>query len=123
MSTYGKKVCYDFPDWRLDVYGSGEDEVSLTEYSESLIKNGSLVFHKPVTDVYREMQKSSIYVMSSRYEGFPMVLLEASSVGLPCISFDIDCGPSDIIEDGKSGFLCTRWMCRRICGKAEEIDD
>lgn len=100
-----QKVCYDFPDWRLDVYGSGEDEVSLTEYSESLIKNGSLVFHKPVTDVYREMQKSSIYVMSSRYEGFPMVLLEASSVGLPCISFDIDCGPSDIIEDGKNGFL------------------
>ena len=53
----------------------------------------------------KEYLKNSAFVMTSKYEGFPMVLLEASSFGLPLISYDCYCGPKDIIDDGKNGFL------------------
>lgn len=61
---------------------------------------------KPFTrEIDKEYLNASIYVMSSYFEGFPMVLLEASSYGLPAIAFDINTGPSDIIKDSQSGFL------------------
>lgn len=61
---------------------------------------------KPFTkDIESEYLNASIYAMSSYYEGFPMVLLESSSYGLCPIAFDIKTGPSDIIENNKSGYL------------------
>ena len=95
----------DYPEWSLDIFGNGEAKDSLISTADSLVGNDSIVFHDPVENVYKEMLGSSIYVMPSRYEGFSLVLLEAMSVGLPCVSFDIDCGPSEMIENNKNGFL------------------
>lgn len=50
-------------------------------------------------------KSASIYAMTSRYEGLPMVLLEAQSYGLPIVSFDCKCGPKDIIDEGENGFI------------------
>lgn len=58
-----------------------------------------------VKEIEKEYLSASIYAMASYFEGLPMSLLEASSFALPCIAFDVNSGPSDIIEDGKSGFL------------------
>ena len=55
--------------------------------------------------LYSEMQKSAIFVLSSRYEGFGLVLLEAQAAGLPCVSFDCKEGPREIIDNGINGFL------------------
>lgn len=100
-----KKVVNDFPDWKLDIVGDGEEHDKLKELileyglenSVALVKT-----KKNIEDVYRN---ASIYAMTSRYEGLPMVLLEAQSYGLPIVSFDCKCGPKDIIEDGENGFI------------------
>ena len=54
---------------------------------------------------FLEMKKAKVFVLSSFYEGFPNVLCEAMHAGLPCISTRCECGPSELIDDGKSGFL------------------
>ena len=64
--------------------------------------------------------------MTSKYEGFPMVLLEAASFGLPLISYDCECGPSDIIQDGYNGFLIPEGnvikMADAICRIIKDVD-
>jgi len=94
----------NFKEWQLVIVGEGEFKEEL----QSLIKKKGLenCILKPFTkNIKRRYLNASIYTLSSYKEGFPMVLLEASSFALPCLSFDINTGPSDIIVDGKSGFL------------------
>ena len=92
-------------EWKLNIYGEGEQRDLL----EDLIKRYQLtqnVFLKSsVKDIGKEYLSSSLLVMTSRYEGLPMVLLEAQSYGLPIVSYACKCGPRDIITDGKDGFL------------------
>ena len=92
-------------DWKLHIVGEGD----LKSQIESKIKELNLsdsIKLKPFTkEVEKEYLSASIYAMSSHFEGLPMVLLEASSYGLACVSFDIKTGPRDIIEHQKSGFL------------------
>ena len=65
----------------------------------------SFILRGKTDRIDKEYLKNSAFVMSSRYEGFPMVLLEAASFGLPLISYDCYSGPKDIIDDGVNGFL------------------
>lgn len=99
------RVAHDFPDWRLDIFGDGPLRSELQAQIDSLGIAGSATLRKPVKNLYAEMAQSSIYAMTSVYEGFPMVLVEAASAGLCPVSFDIDCGPSSVIADGQNGFL------------------
>ena len=93
------------PDWKIHLYGEGELENKLrTQIAQNLLEN-SFIIHKPVKDIKKEYLKSSIYVMSSRFEGFGMVLIEAMACGVPCISFDCPHGPSFVIKHGKDGIL------------------
>lgn len=64
-----------------------------------------LRLHHDTIDIESAYLEGSIYVMTSRYEGFGMVLIEAMTCGLPCVAFDCPNGPRDIIEDGKTGYL------------------
>jgi glycosyltransferase involved in cell wall biosynthesis len=57
------------------------------------------------SDIYSKMRESSMYLMTSEFEGFPLVLIEAMSTGLPVVSYACPTGPKDIIDDGKNGFL------------------
>lgn len=101
-----KKIAKKYPDWSLDIYGEGElreelqKKIDESDLSNSIFLKGR---EKNIQDKYLE---ASIYVMSSRYEGFGMVLVEAQACGLPIVSFDCPCGPKDIISNGKDGFLC-----------------
>ena len=99
------KVCPDFPLWNLKIYGQGNRK----EEFEKMIRELHLeerielcgVTHTP----FLEMKKAKIFVLSSFFEGFPNVLCEAMYAGLPCIATRCECGPSELIDNGKNGFL------------------
>lgn len=94
----------NFPDWKLKIAGDGELREELTTQISNHGLNDKIELLGVRQDIVAILQESSIYVMSSRYEGFPMVLLEAMSCGVPAVSFDCPCGPRNIIKEN-CGFL------------------
>ena len=93
------------PDWTLNVYGSGELHDDVVRWIQERHLSGSMILHDPVDNIMDKYLESSIFVMSSRYEAFPMVLLEAMACGVPCVSFDCPYGPRNIIRSGEDGLL------------------
>ncbi|MDO7537550.1 glycosyltransferase family 4 protein [Acinetobacter pittii] len=99
------QVCHQNKDWILRIVGSGEDEKALKEQSQRLGVLNRIDFVPATKNVEHYYKTSSFYCMSSRFEGLPMVLLEAQSFGLPLVAFNCNTGPSDIIENGVNGYL------------------
>jgi glycosyltransferase involved in cell wall biosynthesis len=93
------------PHWTIKIIGSGALKEKLQHKVIELGLRDKIVFANPIKDIVQEYLESSIYVMSSRYEGFPMVLIEAKACGLPCISFNCPEGPAEIIANNEDGFL------------------
>jgi glycosyltransferase involved in cell wall biosynthesis len=96
------------PDWRLRLRGTGR----LRERLETLIDDhgldGVVTLEGPAEDIGADMAKASLFVLSSRFEGFPLILIEAMSKGMGVVSFDCPTGPSDIVEDHRNGLLVPR---------------
>ncbi|TGY46118.1 glycosyltransferase family 4 protein [Clostridium perfringens] len=91
-------------NWNLKIVGSGEEEKSLKSIIKKLnLVNVELINHTKEIEKY--YKNAACYILSSRYEGFPMVILEAESFGLPIISFDCKTGPAEMIIDGENGYL------------------
>ncbi|MRX67430.1 Glycosyltransferase involved in cell wall bisynthesis [Flavobacterium resistens] len=98
-----KKITKKHSDWTLDIYTDEVDALQIITTDLKLDSNINIFgFVKNIEEKYSE---SSIYAMTSRSEGFPMVLLEAMASGLPCIAFDCPIGPKTIIKNGENGFL------------------
>lgn len=100
-----KLISNHFPDWKLEIYGTINKSMGLYELASKLEIQDSVTFYPPVKNIGEKYQEASIYVMSSRFEGFGMVLIESMSYGLPCISFDCPYGPADIITHGVDGYI------------------
>lgn len=96
-----------FPDWKLDIYGQDylETKKELVEKIQFYRLESAVTIHEGVSNLLEIMNESSIYVMTSETECFPMVLLEAQSIGLPVISFDVPTGPRNIIINKENGIL------------------
>ena len=93
------------PDWRLEIFGEGKLEHALRSQIARLGLTGSVILRGVVKDIASEYSNSSALLMTSLHEGFPLALVEASSFGLPLISYDCPTGPSEIIVDaGDGGF-------------------
>jgi glycosyltransferase involved in cell wall biosynthesis len=98
-----KKI--DTSSWSVDVYGDGEDFVNLTEKVERMHFKNKFNIRPAINNINEKLSEASFYVMSSRFETFPMVLLEAMSNKLPIVSFDCPTGPRSIVTDGKDSLL------------------
>jgi len=99
-----KLVSEKHPNWILQVYGGGEKE-HFQPMVESLGLTQTCILESAVHNIDEKYRESSIHVLSSRDEGFGMVILEAMACGLPVVSFDCMCGPGEIIKNGEDGFL------------------
>lgn len=95
----------DLNTWKLVIVGKGEYKAILENYinDNDLLNNVKLL--DPVKEVENFYKDASIFLLTSKYEGFAMVLLEAMSFGLPCISFDCPSGPRDMIKNNLNGYL------------------
>jgi glycosyltransferase involved in cell wall biosynthesis len=91
--------------WRLLIIGKGEREFELRKKIDALELNASVFIEQPTVKIQDKYEASSIFLLTSRAEGFGLVLVEAMAFGLPCISFDCPSGPRDIIVDGLTGYL------------------
>ena len=93
------------PDWQLCMYGDGQDKLLLSQKIHEYSLERQVLLKQPTQHIAEEYIASSILVFPSRYEGFGLVLTEAMECGLPCIAFDCECGPREIIADQETGFL------------------
>lgn len=120
------KVHARHPDWKLTIVGSGEEHDALRQQIGRLGLTDTVELKAPTSQIQEEYLSSSIYVFSSRFEGFGMVLVEAMSCGLPAVSFACKCGPRDIIQHEKTGLLIPpedmEALANGICRLIEDKD-
>jgi len=98
-----KLVSDRHPDWTLRIFGEGMRDVLAAQVNELSIAD-SCILERPVSNIVEKYLDSSIFVLSSRYEGLPMVILEAMACGLPVVAFS-SYGPNEVIRDGDDGIL------------------
>lgn len=98
-------VTKQHPDWQLKIFGHGPDEDMLKDYARRRGVDGTAHFMGPTSEVEKELMASSIFAMSSDFEGLPLVLGEAMACGVPCVSVDCAPGIREIIADGVDGLV------------------
>ena len=113
------KVHTEHNDWKLEIWGAGTERENLERMINNLSLQDSVLLKGLTDDVISVLEKASIFVMSSKHEGFCLAITEAMSCGLPVVSYDCPCGPKDIITEGKDGFLVPmgdeQALAKRIC--------
>ncbi len=105
LITVWQQVHSKHSDWLLRIYGEGSLRDKLTAQVVELNLQDNCLLEHAVPDIATKLQESSIFVLSSRFEGFGMVIVEAMACGLPVVSYACQCGPRDIISEGIDGLL------------------
>lgn len=123
LSKVAINILSSYPDWQWDIYGSGDEQVKQDLLTE-LDKGGVLSqvhFKGNVNGTDNIYPGNAIYVMTSRYEGLPLVLLEAKQYGLPIVSFNCPTGPAEIVLDGENGYLIENFDINQMSQKIIEL--
>jgi glycosyltransferase involved in cell wall biosynthesis len=124
MITAFKEVVEQRPDWVLRIYGDGEAQPRLRSLIEELRVGDNVFLMGRTKTIEQEFAKASIMAMSSKYEGFPMVILEAFACGLPVVSYTCPRGPAEMITSGHDGLLVQNGSPQALAqGLLELIND
>ena len=99
------KLARAYPDWQLTIWGDGPQRAALEAQIEALGLAAQVSLPGRTTQAWLELARGQIFAMTSRVEGFPNVLLEALSLGLPCVTYDCQSGPAELSEAGQSARL------------------
>ena len=121
-----KIVKEKFPDWKLKIVGNNKDSDILIEQIKILNLENDVILENSKKDVVEELNNSSIFVMTSRYEGYANALVEAMACGLPCISYNWLLGADEIIKDEENGTLVklkNRYDYAKGIDSNEDIDN
>jgi glycosyltransferase involved in cell wall biosynthesis len=117
-------VAPQHPDWRLRIFGHGPRQEQLENMIAKRGLGDSVTLSPPAEDIGAEMARASVFALSSRWEGLPLVLLEAMEVGMAVISFDCPTGPRSVIKDHENGLLIRpKTIANFAAGLAELMDD
>ncbi len=114
-------VAEKMPDWRLIIMGEGQDEVYLKKLITTHNLSDFVVLQPPTKQVKELLLDSSILVFPSRYEGFGLVLTEAMECGIPCVAFDCECGPSEIIKNEVDGYLIPQFDTDKFAKSLQKL--
>jgi GalNAc-alpha-(1->4)-GalNAc-alpha-(1->3)-diNAcBac-PP-undecaprenol alpha-1,4-N-acetyl-D-galactosaminyltransferase len=107
--------------WSLVIVGEGKDRGSLTELIKRNKAENSIYLVGSSSNVKEWYKQASIFVLSSEFEGYPNVLIEAMAMGLPVVSTNCDFGPAEIIEDGINGMLVPNKNVLALTNKLVEL--
>ena len=99
------KICRDFPDWTLVIYGEGHERRKLEQLRDQLGLPDRVKFPGVSDRPGSWIETTDVFVQSSRFEGWGIVLLEAMAAGLPVVSFDCEFGPREMITNDVDGLL------------------
>lgn len=116
-----EEVLPKYPDWSWDIYGDGELKDKLLEMVHQYGLEKQLHLMGQVDDLYSVYKQYAFMVMTSRYEGFPMSLIEGAANRLPLVSFDIPTGPNEIIVDDVNGFLVDPNSDQMMIARIEQL--
>ena len=121
LKAWGR-ICSKHPDWKLMIAGKGSEKsmshMRDISQSNSCINVEFLGFRKDIATI---MENSSVFALSSRFEGLPMALMEAMQAGCCCVSFDCETGPNEIISNGNNGLLVPALDVEKFSSALEKV--
>ena len=117
------KIEKHFPDWELAIYGMGDRSPYENLARQLGVDMNRCHLNGSTQNIKKEYLESSLFVFSSRFEGFGMVLIEAMACGLPVVSFDCPCGPRDIVSHDEDGLLVPSGDIDKLANAMSQLMD
>ena len=108
-----------YPEWHVDLFGDGNEKENILRQISEMNLKGRVIIHEPTKSIYDEYKRSEMLVLCSEHEAWSLVLVEAMSCGIPCVSMDCPNGPREIIIDKKTGFLAKNGDVKDFSSKIE----
>lgn len=105
MINIWSRIADNYPEWTLNIYGDGSYRIYYQEQINHLGLSHKIKLHGVTDDIQSKYETAQLFLMTSKGEGLPMVIIEAQKFGLPVVVYDCYCGPSDIIKDDLGGYL------------------
>lgn len=121
LQTVAAAVLERYPDWRWLLLGEGPEREKLERFVAEHGLHGRLVLKGNVSNVDEYLARASIFVMTSRYEGLGLSMMEARELKVPCVSFDVKMGPQELIHHERDGFLVPAFDCAAMAGRIGQL--